>query len=72
LSTDYTISGSDVMHPTKIFEFAAYMILAAMDVLSTVFKTREHTAQVRLVGNWIELTRWYRAGAGWLLTNVSQ
>jgi hypothetical protein len=31
-------------------ECAAHTILAIMDVLSTVFKTREHTAHVRVVG----------------------
>jgi hypothetical protein len=38
------------MHPMSKLERAAYTILAMMDVLSTVFKTREHTAHARVVG----------------------
>jgi hypothetical protein len=38
-------------------EFAAHTILATMDVLSTVFKTREHTAHVRVEENSNKLTR---------------
>jgi hypothetical protein len=40
-----------VMHLTGTVEFAAYIILAMMDVLSTVFKRREHIAHARVVGN---------------------
>jgi ethanolamine utilization microcompartment shell protein EutL len=39
------------MYPVRKVEFAAHTILATMDVLSTVFKAREHTAHARLVGS---------------------
>jgi hypothetical protein len=38
------------MHPMSRLECAAHTILAMMDVLSTVFRTREHAAHVRVVG----------------------
>jgi hypothetical protein len=44
------------MRPMSKLERAAHTILTMMDVLSTVFKTREHTAHVRVVGImlWVE------------------
>jgi hypothetical protein len=39
------------MHSMSKLECAAHTILAMIDVLSTVFKSREHTAHVRVVGS---------------------
>jgi hypothetical protein len=45
-----------MIHPMSKLECAAHTILAMMDVLSTVFKSREHAAHVRVVGAalWVE------------------
>jgi hypothetical protein len=40
------------MHPMSRLECAAHTILAMIDVLSTVFRTREHAAHVRVQENW--------------------
>jgi hypothetical protein len=42
--------GQTKFTPIRKQELVAYTILATMDELSTVFKTREHTAHVRVVG----------------------
>jgi hypothetical protein len=46
-----------VIHPMSKLECAAHTILAMMDVLSTVFNAREHTAHVSLVGKWTKAAR---------------
>jgi hypothetical protein len=48
LPADYAGRRSTMMHLTRKVRFAAYIILAMMDVLSTVLKMREHTAHVRI------------------------
>jgi hypothetical protein len=48
-----------MIHPMSKLECAAHIILAMMDVLSTVFKSKEHTAHVRVVGNALWSTRSY-------------
>jgi hypothetical protein len=57
LPTDYAGSGSDVTQPTRQLNVAAHTILAIIDALSTVFKTREHTAHVSWVGYMSNTTR---------------
>jgi hypothetical protein len=52
------------MSPKRNVELAAHIILATMDVLSTVFKTREQMAHVRVVGNATKIQRCFSAGAG--------
>jgi hypothetical protein len=50
LPADYAGRRSNVIHPMSKLECATHTILAMMDVLSTVFKTREHAAHVIVVG----------------------
>jgi hypothetical protein len=45
-------------------EFAAYIIFATMDVLSIVFRIREHIAHVRSVGNSTKCKRTIRVSSG--------
>jgi hypothetical protein len=50
LPADYPRGKSNAMHPMRKVEFATHTILATIDVLSTVFRVREHTAHVRPAG----------------------
>jgi hypothetical protein len=49
--------GQTKFTPIRKEEFDTHTILATMDVLSAVFKAREHTAHVRVVGDWTRLQR---------------
>jgi hypothetical protein len=50
--------------PMRKAEFAAYTISTTMDVLSAVFKAREHTAHIRVVGCSTLINRLYAVPSG--------